>query len=237
VDDAGGLPRRLGAPGALLAPWALQGDERPPLGPLGFVQHANGNSAEDFLAYALERLERCKRWVGSPDFGRHLGVVLMSRGGPRSTGRAHRPARAGSPDPRRCGTSITPHLMQQKQAWPRSPPPDRAATGGWLALRTSLFGPGDGAIRSLHWNGGRRILVSPCRRGGSERSAPCSPASYRPCIASKLSATRKRAVYRGTSLARSVAAKEVLRARPALSEMPTRVTMYPNSPARAGPTR
>jgi thiamine kinase-like enzyme len=63
----------------------------------GFVQHANGNPAEDFRAYALERLERCKRRVGSPDFGRHLGVVLMGRDGPRSTGRAHRPAQSRKP--------------------------------------------------------------------------------------------------------------------------------------------
>jgi thiamine kinase-like enzyme len=63
----------------------------------GFVQHANGNPAEDFRAYALERLERCKRRVGSPDFGRHLGVVLMGRDGPRSTGRAHRSAQSRKP--------------------------------------------------------------------------------------------------------------------------------------------
>ena len=54
------------------------------------VKHANGNPAEDFRAYALERLERCRRRVGSPDFDRHLGVVLMGRDGPRSAGRVHR---------------------------------------------------------------------------------------------------------------------------------------------------
>ncbi len=63
----------------------------------GFVQHANENPAEDFRAYALERLERCKRRVGSPDFGRHLGVVLMGRGGLRSAGRSHRPAQRRKP--------------------------------------------------------------------------------------------------------------------------------------------
>jgi thiamine kinase-like enzyme len=63
----------------------------------GFVQHANGNPAEDFRAYALERLERCKKRVGSPGFGRHLGVVLMGRDGPRWTGRALRPAQSRKP--------------------------------------------------------------------------------------------------------------------------------------------
>ena len=45
----------------------------------GFVQHANWNPAEDFRAYALQRLERCKRRVGSPACGRQLGVVARSR--------------------------------------------------------------------------------------------------------------------------------------------------------------
>lgn len=63
----------------------------------GFVQHANGNPAEDFRAYALGRLERCKRRVGGPDFGRHLGVVLTGRGGSRPHGRAHRTDRSREP--------------------------------------------------------------------------------------------------------------------------------------------
>jgi thiamine kinase-like enzyme len=39
------------------------------------IQHANDNPAEDFLTYALERLERCKTLMGSIDFGWHLAVV------------------------------------------------------------------------------------------------------------------------------------------------------------------
>lgn len=39
------------------------------------VQCANGNPAEDFLAYARGRLERCKFQMDSADFGRHLTVV------------------------------------------------------------------------------------------------------------------------------------------------------------------
>ena len=38
------------------------------------LQHAN-NTAEDFLAYALGRLGRCKARMESLDFGRHLDVV------------------------------------------------------------------------------------------------------------------------------------------------------------------
>jgi len=66
----------------------------------GFVQHAHGNPADNFGAYALGRLEAYKRRVSGPDFGRHLGVVLMSRG-QRSIRRAHRAVRnrkPGSPD-------------------------------------------------------------------------------------------------------------------------------------------
>ena len=43
------------------------------------VQHANHNAAEDFLAYALRRLERCKTRMQSPDFGRHLAAVRFQR--------------------------------------------------------------------------------------------------------------------------------------------------------------
>ncbi|WP_166397794.1 choline kinase family protein [Rubrobacter marinus] len=44
------------------------------------VQHANRNAAEDFLAYALGRLKRCKARMESPDFVRHLDVVRAARG-------------------------------------------------------------------------------------------------------------------------------------------------------------
>jgi thiamine kinase-like enzyme len=41
----------------------------------GFIQHANDNQADDFEAYTLRRLERCKMQMGSADFGRHLATV------------------------------------------------------------------------------------------------------------------------------------------------------------------
>ena len=56
----------------------------------GFVQHANGNPAEDFWAYGLGRLEHCKRRVGGTDFGRHLGVLLAGPGSSRFPRRSHR---------------------------------------------------------------------------------------------------------------------------------------------------
>jgi thiamine kinase-like enzyme len=55
----------------------------------GFVQHANGNPAEDFWSYALERLERCKARMGSAGFGRHLSTVLAGRQ-PHTKTRAYR---------------------------------------------------------------------------------------------------------------------------------------------------
>ena len=41
----------------------------------GFIQHANDNLVDDFRAYALRRLERCKTQMGSADFGHHLATV------------------------------------------------------------------------------------------------------------------------------------------------------------------
>lgn len=55
----------------------------------GFVQHANGNPAEDFWAYALRRLEGCRARIGSADFGRHLAAVRAGRW-MRSPKRAYR---------------------------------------------------------------------------------------------------------------------------------------------------
>ena len=46
----------------------------------GFVQHAEGNPAEDFWSYGLERLGRSKARMGGADFGRHLGVVRAPAG-------------------------------------------------------------------------------------------------------------------------------------------------------------
>ena len=41
----------------------------------GIIQHVNQNPADDFWAYAVNRFERCKKLMGSPDFGRHLQAV------------------------------------------------------------------------------------------------------------------------------------------------------------------
>jgi thiamine kinase-like enzyme len=41
----------------------------------GFIQHANGNPAEDFWSYGLERLGRSRTRMSGADFGRHLNVV------------------------------------------------------------------------------------------------------------------------------------------------------------------
>ncbi len=41
----------------------------------GLIQHANGNPADDFWAYATGRFARCKALMASPDFGEHLEAV------------------------------------------------------------------------------------------------------------------------------------------------------------------
>ncbi|APH74644.1 LPS biosynthesis choline kinase [Aquibium oceanicum] len=41
----------------------------------GLIQHANRNPAEDFWAYSVNRFERCKALMGTPDFSRHVEAV------------------------------------------------------------------------------------------------------------------------------------------------------------------
>ena len=41
----------------------------------GLIQHANGNPADDFWAYAVNRFERCRRLMGSEMFNSHLEAV------------------------------------------------------------------------------------------------------------------------------------------------------------------
>lgn len=41
----------------------------------GVVQHANNNPADDFWAYAVGRLQRCKKLMASADFPKHLEAV------------------------------------------------------------------------------------------------------------------------------------------------------------------
>ena len=62
------------------------------------VQDANHNAAEDFRAYAMNRLERCKARMQSPGFGRHLDAVRPERL-PRRPYRAG-PEQAGGGGPR-----------------------------------------------------------------------------------------------------------------------------------------
>ncbi|MDZ7811063.1 MAG: methyltransferase domain-containing protein [Arhodomonas sp.] len=45
----------------------------------GLIQRGNGNPAEDFWAYSIERFERCKALMGAPEFPRHVAAVR--RGG------------------------------------------------------------------------------------------------------------------------------------------------------------
>ncbi len=41
----------------------------------GLIQHANKNPADDFWAYALNRFDRCKRLMRTPEFAEHLAAV------------------------------------------------------------------------------------------------------------------------------------------------------------------
>jgi thiamine kinase-like enzyme len=41
----------------------------------GLIQHANNNPAEDFWAYSVNRFERCKALMATPEFARHLAAV------------------------------------------------------------------------------------------------------------------------------------------------------------------
>ncbi|MFT6308383.1 MAG: thiamine kinase-like enzyme [Halioglobus sp.] len=44
----------------------------------GLIQHADGNEAEDFWAYAAGRFERCKMLMQSLSFQNHLDAVSHS---------------------------------------------------------------------------------------------------------------------------------------------------------------
>lgn len=41
----------------------------------GLIQHANRNPADDFWAYSINRFERCKALIATPEFARHLKAV------------------------------------------------------------------------------------------------------------------------------------------------------------------
>lgn len=44
----------------------------------GLIQHADKNPAEDFWQYAVDRFERCKKLMNSPEFAQHLEAVRQS---------------------------------------------------------------------------------------------------------------------------------------------------------------
>ena len=41
----------------------------------GVIQHINGNTAEDFWAYAVGRFERCRALMSTPDYAAHLAAI------------------------------------------------------------------------------------------------------------------------------------------------------------------
>ena len=41
----------------------------------GVVQHTNKNPADDFWAYAVGRLNRCRDLMATQEFSQHLGAV------------------------------------------------------------------------------------------------------------------------------------------------------------------
>jgi thiamine kinase-like enzyme len=43
----------------------------------GLIQHANDNPADDFWAYAVNRFERCKALMATPEFNRHVAVIAQ----------------------------------------------------------------------------------------------------------------------------------------------------------------
>ncbi|TDJ21255.1 MAG: hypothetical protein E2O65_00330 [Gammaproteobacteria bacterium] len=46
----------------------------------GVVQHANENPAEDFWAYAVNRLDRCRRLMATEEFSCHVEAVRRGVG-------------------------------------------------------------------------------------------------------------------------------------------------------------
>ena len=45
----------------------------------GLIQHANQNPADDFWRYSINRFERCKALMATPDFPRHVAAVAAHR--------------------------------------------------------------------------------------------------------------------------------------------------------------
>jgi thiamine kinase-like enzyme len=45
----------------------------------GLIQHANGNPADDFMAYATGRFDRCRALMRDPGFAGHLAAIRVRR--------------------------------------------------------------------------------------------------------------------------------------------------------------
>jgi thiamine kinase-like enzyme len=43
----------------------------------GLIQHSDGNPAEDFWTYAIDRFERCQKLMNSPEFSGHVEAVRV----------------------------------------------------------------------------------------------------------------------------------------------------------------
>lgn len=93
----------------------------------GMIEHANGNPADDFRAYALRRLEHCKEQMGDAGFGEHL--ALVARGSKAARSERPAPSRLGaqSLDPRRPEKGLEPGRLPALQAGPQRPHAPRSA--------------------------------------------------------------------------------------------------------------
>lgn len=93
----------------------------------GMIEHANGNPADDFRAYALERLEHCKEKMGDIGFGEHLALVA----------RGSRAARSEKPTPSRLGAQSLNSWHPEKGLEPHRLPAFQASLQGPHAPRSA----------------------------------------------------------------------------------------------------
>jgi thiamine kinase-like enzyme len=92
----------------------------------GFVQHANGNVAEDFRAYALERLEHCVARMNDVDFARNLVIAGSDRQPYVSRARfrvdtKRNAAAYGAPRQELAGSPPSPAASRRRAGWTGSP--------------------------------------------------------------------------------------------------------------------
>ena len=72
---------------------ALQGDERPPLVPVGSYQVRERQPLRRLPPLPTRGLERCSARIGSEDFGRHLTTVARAQG-PSAPARPYAPRKS-----------------------------------------------------------------------------------------------------------------------------------------------